>query len=441
MISGPGNSLYNLSSYIQSNATLNRATMETFGVEIPYIIMANNKDERVERSFRACFFIIASFLAPLVSMPTLNKMFLKKEGLLEHPEEKHILQISKEYLAKNEKFMLEGIEKTKEELKNTKKEKFKNVSLHFENILKRFPEDKSKEILRQKLIKVHKNVFLADFLIASMCAISVPWVANYLTEKRTKRIGYVGEFKIADSNYTDKMAEKHKKLKKTKIGISVAIPVLVASGLSNMIKKSMLHPEEKLGKIGRYLKRNINMFDYKNAIYMSKMGYLAVMYAGDLPAYMLACRDKHELKMRTTAWAFILVALFGGDFALNNMVGRACDKHLGTQLINRDNVKKSGFFRDFLLDINSFEKLNKMAKVSPQTKKAALAMYWGNLALTTILMGFGVSAITNSNMKKDVKKDLVKLKEKSNLYAFQIKNSKSLVEWQNNINNKKFHLN
>lgn len=405
VISGVGSNLYNLSSYIQSNATLNRAMIEVCGVDIPLIVMANNRDERIERAIRGNLFVFTAFVAPLISMPFLNKFFLKKEGLLEHPDEKHILQISKEYLTKeNPEKLKEGIKKTVQELENTKKPKFKDCAKHFDNILKRFPAEQ----LRHKLIKVHKNVFLADFLIASICSVTLPWLSNYITEKRTNRKGYVGEFKIAGENYTDKMAEKHEKFKALKIGASFVLPIIAGLGITKGLHNAMKLPEASLGRIGKSLKKNIAMFDYKDAIYMSKMGYLATMFAGDLPSFILSSRDKHELKMKISVWTVLLGMLFGGDFILNNIAGRAIDKGFGTKLMDTKGFEKSGFFKKCLMHVNSFEKLNKMAKVSSATKKAALAMYWGNLALTTIFLGFGLNMVTNRNMKKDVKKDLQK---------------------------------
>ncbi len=300
----------------------------------------------------------------------------------------------------------QGMKKTIQELDNTKKPKFKDCAKHFDNILKRFPAQE----LRHKLIKVHKNVFLADFLIASFCTISVPWLSNFITEKRTKRKGYVGEFKIAGENYTDKMAEKHEKLKKTKIGISYLLPIVTGGILTKGLHRAMTLPEKDLGKIGKLVKKKISLFDYKDAIYMSKMGYFVALVAGELPAAAMACRDKHELKMRITVWSVLVAMLFGGDFVLNNIAGRAIDKKFGTKLMDTKGFEKAGFLKKCLMHVNSFEKLNKMAKVSPATKKAALVMYWGNLALTSILLGFGLNYVTNRNMKKDVKKDMQKMK-------------------------------
>ena len=43
-------------------------------------------------------------------------------------------------------------------------------------------------------------------------------------------------------------------------------------------------PEKDLGKAGKLIKKNITLFDYKDAIYMSKMGYFVALVAGELPA-------------------------------------------------------------------------------------------------------------------------------------------------------------
>lgn len=396
--------LYNISASIQSNATLNRGVMELGGVEIPFTIMANNKEERVERLMRGVLFLAASFVAPVVTMPVLNKNFSKIAGIIKNNKEIDVLKISKEYLTSDTDRMLEGFSKTSEELKKSKnKEKFKDIDRHFKNVLERFPD---KEILRQKLVKAHSKIFLADFLIAGLLSIAVPWGSNFITEKRTKRTGYVGEFAIADKKYTDKMAEKHESIKKKKLVISCLFPILASIGLAKLHYNSMIKPAAKLGYVGKLIKKNIHKFDYKNAIFMSKAAFFALMVFGDMPAYLLACRDKHELKMRTTIWTFLTAVMFGGDFVLNNITGRICDAKLGTTLMDKKGHEKSGFFKKFLMDTHDMEKLNKMANVSKKTKKAALIMYWGNFALNTAVMGFALSFIVSRQMKKDVKKDL-----------------------------------
>ena len=392
--------LYNTTSEIQKNAVLNRGFIESMGVEVPFALMANNKDERIERLMRAVWFVFASFVAPVIFMPRINKHVLKNSKIAENAGETLILRVSKKYLTKNADYMLEGFKKTAEELE--KNPKFKDASIHFNNVLKNFPD---KEKLRENLIKAHQHIFSLEFALSSLLAISNPWVINYITEKRTKRNGYVGEFKMADKEYTDKNAVNHEKTKKIKMALSFLFPILPAIIIPKIASKAILKPIGKLGTIGKFLKNNAHIFDYKDAVYASKAACFGIMAFGDFPSYMLACRDKHELKLRSTGFSFIIAMLFAGDFILNNIVGRISDNIFKTKLMNREGFENTGFLKNFLMHVNSFEKLNAMPHLSKVNKRAALAMYWGNFALTTALLGFGLPFILNKGLKKDVAKD------------------------------------
>ncbi len=100
--------LYTMTAGIEKNSVLNRALMEAIGIEVPFAIMSNNKDEFFERALRGLLFIFASFIAPVITMPLINKFILKNMGIIRNTDEVHILRVSKKYLAKNAKLMLEG---------------------------------------------------------------------------------------------------------------------------------------------------------------------------------------------------------------------------------------------------------------------------------------------------------------------------------------------
>ena len=87
--------LYNTTSEIQKNAVLNRGFIESMGVEVPFALMANNKDERIERLMRAVWFVFASFVAPVIFMPRINKQVLKNSKIAENAGEALILRVSK----------------------------------------------------------------------------------------------------------------------------------------------------------------------------------------------------------------------------------------------------------------------------------------------------------------------------------------------------------
>jgi hypothetical protein len=423
---GQNSPFYNMTSGIEKNAVLNRGLLDVFGIEVPFAWMANNRDERIERFARASLFLFASFIAPVITMPLINKFVLRHHGIIKNSDEANILRVSKKYLTKNSDYMIEGFKKTANELE--KNEKYKEISKKFENVLNSYTD---KEKLREKLIKAHQHIYSLDFGVASVLAVSIPWLSNFITEKRTKRVGYVGEFKMADQKYTDLMAEKHEKYKKYKMALSYLFALTAAVAIPKMLGRSMLLQSSKLSSLGKFLKEKAHHFDYTDTIFMSKAAYLGIMVFGDLPSYALACRDKHELKYRSSAWAYMVAMFFGGDFLLNNIFGRLSDKKLKTTIMKREGFEKAGFWKKFLMPVTKFEKLNSIPNVTVKTKKIALCMYWANFILTTALLGFGLPYFLNRGLKKDV------TKEQKAVFKNKPYSTVSIYEYLKNIENKK----
>jgi len=388
-------SLYNITAEVEKNAILNRGIMETTGIEIPFAIMANNKDERIERFVRAVGFVLASFIAPVVTMPLINKVVLRHSKIIEKAGEEAVLRVSKKYLTKDGALLRRGFEETTAELR--KNSKLQHFAGHIDNVIERF-KGREKE-LRQKLIKAHQHIFSLDFAFAGIVTTAIPWLTNYFTERRTKRKGYVGEFKMAGKEYTDKTSHQHEKTKKIKMAISLLLPILPAILLPKMLARSMSKSASELGKIGRYFKDKAHFFDYKDAIFMSKAAYMGIWFFGDFPTYALACRDKHELNYKLKCWTFMSAMLFGLDPLLNNIVGRLSDKYRGTKIMNHQGFEKAGFLKKVLIHPNSLEVLKDASRL---TRKTALTMYWGNFILTTALLGFTMPYVLNKGLKKEV---------------------------------------
>jgi len=423
---GRESALYNLTSGIERNTILNRGIMETFGIELPWSAMANNKDERIERFIKTLLLISFSLVAPTITMPIINRVILRGaiKGL--KPEELNILRVSKKYLTEDVNLMKKGFKQTAAEME--KNPKHKNISQHFNNILDRYTG--KEEELRKILIKAHERIFGIDFAISSLTSISIPWLSNYITEKRTGRIGYVGEFKMAGKKYSDKAAQKHEKYKKLKFALSCAFALLPAILIPKLAARAMLKPADKLGPITKFFKDKAHLFDYTDGVFLSKATLFTIMVFGDLPTFLLSSRDKHELKSKASFWGFVFPMLFGGEPVLNNIVGRLSDKFFKTKLMNTDNFDpKAGYWKKFLLPVYKLEKLKTMPNIE-STKKAALVMYWANLALTTILLGLGLPYVINKQLKKDVTKA-----EKGLFSNVQNKNL-SMQEFQKLIQNK-----
>jgi hypothetical protein len=400
---GNRNSIYNITSGIEGNAALNRGMMEVFGMEIPWIIMSNNRDERIERSLRSVLLILFSLAIPTATMPIFNKFFLKRAGIIDgkSPKEVNILIVSKKCLANDADTMVKGFRYTAKELE--KEPKFKNIGKNFEGVLNRFPD---KEVLRKKLIKAHGSIFRTNFILSCLLVASMPWLSNYLTAERTGRKGYVAEFKMANNKYTDNMTQGYEKNKNLKVALSCAFALLPGVIIPGLATKAMLKPANKLGSVMKLLKKKADLFNYTNNIYLSKASLFAMMVLSDFPTFLLSSRDRHELKYKTTLWGFVFSMMFAGDPLLNNVFGRISDRKFGTSLMNKKGFEKAGFWKKFLMPVKSLEKLKKMTNLPnwAKTRKAAVIIYWANLALTTAFIGFGVPNIANKQLRKDVTK-------------------------------------
>jgi hypothetical protein len=393
--------IYNVTSKVESNALLNRGLTEAGGVQIPFSIMANNRDECIERTSRTVAIILASLVIPCVIVPKLNRYVLKSFKLISNSadEKVHILQVSKEFLKNNAEEMVTGIRNTAKEL--SKKEKFRNLPEVFEQLLKEYKG--KEEELRLKLIDAHKKIFATDFLISGLLCSSIPWVFNYITEKRTGRKGYVGEFKMADKNYTDEMNKKHEQKKYIKMAINAALIAIPALFIPKLAAKAMKTSSEKLGFFMKKLKQNAKIFDYKDAVFLSRAALCSMLVFGDAPAYVLAARDKHEAKLQATAMTYVFSMMFAGDLILNNLFGQLSDKYRGTTLMNRKGFENAGLFRRLLMPVHSLKDLKKLPDISLRTKRTALGMYWLNFGIILATLGFGMPLVLNAVLRKDVK--------------------------------------
>lgn len=398
------NAFYNLSSRIESNTIFNRCLMDIGGWEAPLFIMANNDTERKERASKSALYVLGTFASPLLLMPFLNKRYLCKNGIIEKFKDKglDIIQLSNKHLTGTTEQFIDGIKELGKELKREKE---------FKNILDNFKGREHE--LKDRMIKIKSNIMQADMLATTLFIGAIPWYINDISRLITGRKGYSGEFLLADKNYTDKMNQKHDKMKpKLMLGMAGAI---IANSIfwPAMLKKGML--SKSPNKFLKFFKNNAAMFDYKKGIFMSLATYALLELFGDSPSWILATRDKHERRNMAIQLLMGNALFFGGDFVLNNVAGRTFDKFCGTKLINREKFSdKSSFFKKLLMPTNSLEKLKKMEvsgeKSIAKTKKYALGMYWGNFLLIMMGLGFGVPYLTNRLLRIKVKEDLEKEK-------------------------------
>lgn len=428
----PFKGFYDITRQVQENTLLNRGIIDIGGCAIPQAVMSNNKDEGIERFSMSTLYFFMSIVTPFFMLPFLNKRCLSSSGLVKDFKnaEKEIMQVSKKYLTKDGEFLAEGIKKTGIRLdaaKNVKEAQKKNIKLNlfeemerlkkegvkgehqkaFDNILERY---KGKEDeLREKLINVHKNVFTYDFLSTAWMWCATPYIATGLTEKRTHKKGFSAAYNMVDQNKFDEKKYKADKRKKLLTSALIAtIPPLIAP---KMIMKSLT---SKNGALKKYA----SCFNYTDGMFMSKSIFALMWLLCDYPSQLVGSRDKLELRDRAIRGATLFTMFFGGDFVLNNAVGRAMDKFAGTKIMDRkpetlnakgnDRIKQ--FFKDFKLSpkaFSDFEGIEASKEVINKTKKYGTGLYWFALLANCALIGFALPALMNKMLRKSVSKENV----------------------------------
>lgn len=367
----------NTASKIESNILLNKGITDIGGFVVPQAIMSNNKDESIERVFKSSLYFIFTFVSPFLLLPLINKHNLNKVIKNFNPTEKRILEVSKEYLTKDGEYLKKGIKETSKKLFNDENK--------FNSVLEKFPD---LEVLRKKLIDAHTNIHATDFLTTNLMVASIPWIGNAFTKHRTKRSGYSGTYKLADEDFTSSVAKKHDKTKKLRQAATFALAILPALTLPQAIKKGMLN---KTGY--KWFNKNANKFDYKDAIFMSRLTGLTMWLTSDYFPYQLASRDKYEYRDCLIRGTSIGLVFWGGDLLLKRGLSTMSDKLFKTQLTNPKTKQPY-----------SLTEL-KNAGVSKGTAKAGVALYALNLLIVSATLGVGLPLALNKFLKKSLDKD------------------------------------
>lgn len=407
--------LYNLTSKVQENTLLNRGILEIGGIAAPQVAMSNNKDEAIERAGLSGLFFGISFLTPFVLIPQFNKFFLRKSGIVNDFKgvEKKILEVSKKHLTKDADTMVKGIRQTAQELDNIDKTtKHKEA---FEKILNRFPD---KEVLRQKLLNTHKNIHSSDFLTTAWMLGAMPWGLMEFTERRTHKKGFSAAFEMKENTVDDKkyQSDKHKKMLANAIIATVPAilaPRLISKGIGQNHKaltESTNFIKKGYGNILELIKKKADCFDYTNSIFMSKTIFALMWLLSDYPNCLICSRDKHEVKDKAIRFGFMNLMFFGGDFLLNNVMGRLSDKFAGTKIMETEKLpKNSGFLKRFGLQMRSFKDLANVEGISAKelnrTKNMGAGIYWASLLINMGIIGLGLPAFLNRMLKNDIEKE------------------------------------
>lgn len=414
-----GAGFYNNVAELQSNIILSRALIDLVGCDVPWVVMANNNNERIERARRYSIVFILAFMSPMLLVPVLNRAAMKHFSKLTKSlwsNNHKAIHLSNEYLVNAEKTK-EGLIKLAQETstgpvealyyKLTKKKPLEQ-KLNLEELIESVGGDWEK--LRQKIINTKNMVLFADFLSSGVALGSMGFINNYLTKRKTGQAGFSAELKMAEKGIIEKRADNYEKNKNKRyamfatlaLSISTFFPLVTKHGLSNAAKTGF----------SGFVKRHATLMDYNSGIYMSRLAFLMLMVVNH-GGLLIASRNKTEVKDNLARMGTADTVFFGGDLLLASLFAGVSDRLFKTQLRQEG---QTSTFRKIFPKPKSLKQINEMVEqglISSKHKKIAMGLYWLNIACLAAAMGFGIPAIINKMIKHDVSQDVEKAKEKS----------------------------
>lgn len=410
-----GGNFYTQTGELEKNIILSRAIVDLAGCDVPWIIMANNKHERIERTRRYSIVFLLAFMSPMALVPILNRFAMKNAvGLTKKfwSNNHKAIHLSNEYLAnakKTEEGLLKLIPESgpieKAYCKIMKKEVPSKINVQ-ELLDSVGGGEEAWEKLRKKIINAKNIVMPIDYILSGFSLGSMGFINNYLTKKKTGQSGFSAEFKMANSNIVEKRADNYEKNKYKRyaefttmtLAIALFVPLALKKGLSG----------SSTNAFNKFVQKHATKFDYEKGIYMSRLAFLLLMVMNH-GGLLFASRNKTEFKDNLIRMGMGDVVFFGGDLLLSSLFAGLSDRFFETKL-KKDANPKTLFSKIFpktkpIKDINELVNQGKLPVIN---KKAATGLYWLNLGVLSLILGFGIPSLINKIIKKDVSKDVEK---------------------------------
>lgn len=405
------NSFYNVTRELDSSLPLSRAVADMFGCDIPWILMANNKDEKKEKARKLFTVFGIAWLSPFLTLPLSNRIAMKYVGKLTNKfwsNNHKAIHISNEFLKNTDDMMKELTRLSKkttsgplEMLYNKLFKSSYKQEIDIETLLKSCNGDK--EVLRQRLIKAKNSVLFSDCIFSFGSVGTFPFFNNEITSKNSGQKGFSAEMKMADKSVVEKRAEEYEKNKKHKFLAYLGLVVTMSLGLSLSAFAALY--SKKSSKFLDKLRNNSKAFDYTKGIYMSRLP----LFIGSLTTqvgYMLASRNKTERKDNAIRYGLSDAVFFGGDLLMASLFANLSDRVFKTKL--RKDGENTSFFRKIFPKVKSVKQIMdevEIKKIKPVNKHLSAGIFWTNLGLIMITMGYFIPKYVNKMIKSDVNKD------------------------------------
>lgn len=410
-----GISPYNMTSFLEGNVLLNKALFDITGSDVPWVIMANNNEERRERINRSIVSFCLIFVSPLAILPLVNRFAMKNIAKLTpklFSKDWNAIRLSNEYLVNAEKTK-EGLKKlAKEPAISLLKKLYYDITkkpmlgekLDFSNLVSRVDGDYEK--LRRKIINAKNTVLGVDILLVAGTFGNIGFFNGWQTRKKTGQIGYSAEMSMADKEIVEKRAEKYEKVRKIKFASFLTLLAATAIGVPLAVKHGLT--SKNPSKLVNFIKEKAAKFDYTDAVFAKRLPLAISLFIAQV-GIVTSSRDNSEVKDNLLRSSLCWSIFFGGDLLMASLLGRLSDGIFKTKVVNHDN---KSILNKILPPIKSLKQLKDMG--CAKSKIAALAIFWINFVFLSALSGFGTPYLINKIIKKDVAKDVEKANAQKN---------------------------
>lgn len=408
------NGFYNVTRELDSSVMLSRALIDTFGCTIPWLIMANNDTERKEKTRRYLLNYVVIWLSPFVTLPLSNRFAMKYIGRLTKnfwSNNHKAIHISNEFL-KDTKSMMSELRRMSVNVKKNPlesvyyklnpKKKYEQ-RLNINELLQSAGGDKEK--LRQKLISSKNAVFFSDCMFTFGAGATILFANNEITKKSTGQSGFSAEMSMADKEIVEKRAQNYEKNKKKKYLASIGL--IGASSLGMSLAAFATLYSKSSNKLIQHLRNNSKLFDYNKGIYMSRLPLFLsnLVFVG---VNLLGARNSTEQKDLVIRHSVGDAIFFGGDLLLSSLFTNLSDRVFGTKLCKDDGSNKSVINKIFpkIKPIRQVMEEVERGKISKTNKKVSAGIFWTNMIILMVSMGYAVPAVINKMIRRDVEKDV-----------------------------------
>ncbi|MDH4379805.1 MAG: hypothetical protein QE263_07870 [Vampirovibrionales bacterium] len=384
---------------LAKNQLANRVFIDT--ARFPVLLStARNEHERNERALSFVWFLVVSIL-----MPSVLELFLSRQA------------------AKRLRILPKGnpLELKFDQLEHHALQKIREKGLSPQELaelgLRKTSDLTDKLVNKIRLWKT--SIIFVDLFLMALKGQMLYSLRNKISEWKSGRKGFVGQFNYTNKLYTDKKDEAYNKTKAKRrllsmisgIGSAIALPAMVIHALYN----------KKTTGITGWLKKMLPKVNYSDVIFMSKWVLLwQVLFSYEIPKLM-ASRNKSELREDLLEFSIFNFFYFIGDDLLSGSWAKRLQRKLGDTLNGvslTKTVKVFGKSHTAAVPFNEIYKQLQALHPNADVKairsmpafKAARQVFWFGLGGTSILLG-ATTLLNNALTKHLTLKDQSKFNQ------------------------------